>query len=84
MGKLAAAAVVMLVSAVAFAQTPPPTPERHQRVTELVLDEGDVIEGDVTRPDVEYINASERVKHSSLIRIREDFRDRAFEAMPRR
>lgn len=83
MGKLAAAIVVMLVSATAFAQSPPPS-ERHQRVTELVLDEGDVIEGDATRPDIEYVVASERVEHSSLIRIREDFRDRAFEAVPGR
>lgn len=37
--------------------------------------EDDTIQGDLTRPDGEYVDARRKVKHSALIKIREDFRE---------
>jgi hypothetical protein len=43
--------------------------------------EDDTIEGDLTRPDGEYVEARKRVKHSNLIRIREEFKDKVMESV---
>ena len=43
--------------------------------------EEDTIEGDLTRPDGEYVEARSRVKHSNLIRIREDFEEKVMESV---
>jgi hypothetical protein len=81
--KRAAVAAVMLVSAMSFAQTEPRRPQqgRYQKVTEVGFD-GELIEADPTRPDIEYFDAPDRVQHSSLVRIREDFRDEALDSAP--
>ena len=42
--------------------------------------EDDTIEGDLTKPDGEYVEARKKVKHSNLIRIREDWRDRVMQS----
>lgn len=49
------------------------------RTTEYTFD-GDTIEGDLTRPDVEYVNAAKRVEHAKLIRIREEFRAKVLQS----
>lgn len=38
--------------------------------------EDDTIDGDLTRPDHGFIESRKRVRHSNLIRIRENFRDK--------
>ena len=43
--------------------------------------EDDTIEGDLTKPDGEYVEARKRVKHSNLIRIREEFKDKVMESV---
>ena len=43
--------------------------------------EDDTIEGDLTRPDGEYVEARKRVKHSNLIRIREEFKEKVMESV---
>jgi hypothetical protein len=43
--------------------------------------EGDTIEGDLTKPDGEYIEVRKKVKHSNLIRIREDFQDKVMQSV---
>ena len=43
--------------------------------------EADTIEGDLTRPDGEYVEARSRVQHSNLIRIREDFEEKVMESV---
>lgn len=43
--------------------------------------EDDTIQGDLTRPDGEYVDARKRVNHSNLIRIREEFRDEVLESV---
>jgi len=42
--------------------------------------EDDTIEGDLKRPDGEYVEARQRVDHSNLIQIRENWRDKVLQA----
>ncbi len=42
--------------------------------------EDDTIEGDLKRPDGEYVEARRKVDHSNLIKIREDWRDKVMQA----
>jgi hypothetical protein len=42
--------------------------------------EDDTIQGDLTRPDGEYVEARKKVKHSNLIRIREEFRQKVLQS----
>ncbi len=76
---------LMLLAAVtlampALAQTSPRA-ERHERVTQIQFSEGDLVEGDTTKPDVEYLQANDqRTKHSNLIRVRDNFRDEALDS----
>jgi hypothetical protein len=43
--------------------------------------EADTIEGDLTKPDGEYVEARNRVQHSNLIRIREDFEEKVMQSV---
>ena len=43
--------------------------------------EDDTIEGDLTKPDGEYVEARKKVQHSNLIRIREDFEDKVMQSV---
>jgi len=42
--------------------------------------EDDTIEGDLKRPDGEYVEARKRVDHSNLIKIREDWHDKVMQS----
>lgn len=42
--------------------------------------EDDTIQGDLTRPDGEYIEARKKVEHSNLIRVREEFRQKVLQS----
>ncbi len=53
---------------------------RYEKTTTINF-EDDTIEGDLTRPDGEYVEAIKRVKHSNLIRIREDFKEKVMESV---
>lgn len=49
---------------------------------ETVLDfEDDTIQGDLTRPDGEFVDARQRVSHTNLIRVRKNFRDKVLESV---
>jgi hypothetical protein len=51
-------------------------------VKTTVIDfEGDTIEGDLSRPDGEYVEARQKVKHSNLIRVREEFKDKVMQSV---
>lgn len=65
------AALAVLATLPAFAQQP------RAPKTEVTFVEGDLIEGTDRRPDVELIDAAKAPKHSSLIKVREDFRREA-------
>ena len=43
--------------------------------------EDDTIEGDLTKPDGEYVEARKKVKHSNLIKIREDFKEEVMQSV---
>ena len=47
----------------------------------IVSFEDDMIDGDLTRPDGAYVESRKRVRHSNLIKIREDFRDKILNAV---
>ncbi len=53
---------------------------RYSKTTTINF-EDDTIEGDLTRPDGEYVEARKRVKHSNLIRIREEFKDKVMQSV---
>lgn len=42
--------------------------------------EDDTIEGDLKRPDGEYVEAKKRVDHSNLIKIRENWHDKVMQS----
>jgi hypothetical protein len=51
----------------------------YEKKTVINFDD-DTIQGDLTRPDGEYVEARKRVDHSSLIKIRENWRDKVMQA----
>lgn len=53
---------------------------RYSKTTTIDF-EDDTIEGDLTKPDGEYIEARDKVKHSNLIRVREDFEDKVMQSV---
>ena len=54
----------------------------YQKKTVVSFDD-DTIDGDLTRPDGEYIDSRKRIRHSNLIKIREDFRTRVLRSVSR-
>lgn len=42
--------------------------------------EDDTIQGDLTKPDGEYVESRKKVKHSNLIKIREEFRQKVLQS----
>jgi hypothetical protein len=77
--------IVLSVIAVAFASAAQEGKSADETVryskTTTINFEDDTIEGDLTRPDGEYVEARKRVKHSNLIRIREEFKDKVMESV---
>lgn len=49
--------------------------------TTVINFEDDTIEGDLTRPDGEYVEARKKVAHSNLIRSRDDFREEVMQSV---
>lgn len=47
----------------------------YQKKTIVNFDE-DTIDGDLTKPDALFLESRKRVRHSNLIKIREDFREK--------
>jgi hypothetical protein len=78
---LAMVAVVAAAPAVAQqkAEAGAPAPQ-YERKT--VIDfEDDTIQGDLTRPDGEYIDARKKATYGNLIKVRKDFRDEVLESV---
>ncbi len=51
----------------------------YEKKTVINFDD-DTIQGDLTRPDGEYVEARKKVNHSNLIKIREEWRDKVKQA----
>jgi hypothetical protein len=77
-----AAAVLALVPAGSLAQDAKakPQPKIEYEKKTVINFEDDTIEGDLKRPDGEYVESRQRVDHSNLIRIREDWREKVMQA----
>jgi hypothetical protein len=79
------AALVMVVAAGAVAQERREAKKAGENVTYKKTTEysfeDDTIEGDLTKPDGEYIEARKSVKHSNLIKIREEFKDKVMQSV---
>jgi hypothetical protein len=75
---------LLMVPGVASAQDSSAAAEasaaKAQKRTEFSFEE-DTIEGDLSRPDGEYVEAVKRVPHSNLIRIREEYRDKVMQSV---
>ena len=72
--RLLITAALLIFPAVAVAQTDQPEPIIQQRT---ILDfDGDLVEAGLDNPDLTFIEAIKRYRHTNLIRIRETFDDR--------
>jgi hypothetical protein len=83
-GLLVLVGLLLVVPGVASAQDSSAAAEaaaaKAQKRTEFSFEE-DTIEGDLTRPDGEYVEAVKRVPHSNLIRVREEYRDKVMQSV---
>jgi hypothetical protein len=70
-GLVAATFIAVSAGGIAAAQGTGPNVE-YKKKTVYDFDD-DVVEGELQRPDGEYIDTRRRAKHSSLIKIRENF-----------
>jgi hypothetical protein len=71
----------LLVPLATFAQEKkPPEPRVEYEKKTVINFDDDTIQGDLTRPDGEYVEARKRVNHSNLIKIREDWKDKVKQA----
>jgi hypothetical protein len=67
-------ALPLVASAQAKKEAPAPKVEYEKKT--VINFEDDTIQGDLTRPDGEYVEARKKVQHSNLIKIREDWREK--------
>jgi hypothetical protein len=77
------AVTLLLAGMAAYAEDPTTNTEgnvRYNKTTSISF-EDDTIEGDLTKPDGEYVEARKKVRHSNLIRIREEFKDQVMESV---
>ncbi len=72
--KLVFGATLLVGSSLAFAQAKPPAGGDVQYKSKTVYDfDDDTVEGDLVRPDGDFVDTRKGAKHSSLIKIRENF-----------
>ncbi len=70
---------LLLVSAPVAVRAAEPAKVEYEKKT-VINFEDDTIEGDLKRPDGEYVEARRKVDHSNLIKIREEWRDKVLQA----
>jgi hypothetical protein len=80
------AAIVLALPLAGAAQSAPapkegqPAPKVEYEKKTVINFEDDTIEGDLKRPDGEYVEARRKVDHSNLIKIREEWRDKVMQS----
>lgn len=72
--------VLLVLPCGAFAQDKKEGNVTYKKQTEYSF-EDDTIEGDLTKPDGEYVEARKKVKHSNIIKIREEFKDKVMQSV---
>ena len=75
--------MVATMSVVSAAQTQNGTqkPVKQAPTKEIIFGEGDVIDGDLSRPDVEYLRHGGHARHTSLIKVREEFKAKVMDSV---
>ena len=71
---------LLLPLAVNAQEKKPPEPRVEYEKKTVINFDDDTIQGDLTRPDGEYVEARKRVNPSNLIKIREDWREKVKQA----
>jgi len=77
----ASGALLFLLPASASAAPPPKGGDVVYEKKTIINFEDDTIQGDLTRPDGEYVEVRKKVSHSNLIRVREDFRSKVLQSV---
>lgn len=73
---------LLLAAGLLLAALPAAAEEKVEYAKETVIDfEDDTIQGDLTRPDGEFVDARQKVRHTNLIKVREEFRDEVLESV---
>ena len=73
-GLVAAGVLIAATGGTVFAQAAAAGGDNVQYKSKTVYDfDDDVVEGDLVRPDGEFVDTRKGAKHSSLIKIRENF-----------
>lgn len=67
--------LVLMVASLSLAAFAQQQKKPEQRVQEIIF-ENDVIKGDLQKPDVEYFDAASHANHPSIIKVREDFKEK--------
>ncbi|MGB8930969.1 MAG: adventurous gliding motility protein CglF [Anaeromyxobacteraceae bacterium] len=70
--------LVLLAPAAAYAADAAPKVEYEKKT--VINFEDETLEGDLKRPDGEYVEARKKVDHSNLIKVREEWRDKVMQA----
>ena len=73
-------AVTLPLSAAAAEPTKAPEARVEYEKKTVINFEDDTIQGDLTRPDGEYVEARKKVDHSNLIQVREDWKEKVLQA----
>lgn len=68
------AVFVAISSLSSLAQSQPQT--QNKKPAEIIFGDGDTIDGDISKPDVEFVRHAPGAKFDKLIRVREDFKDK--------
>ena len=68
-------ALVLLAPLASFAA------DKKDKGPQVINFEDDTIQGDLTKPDGEYVEARKKVNHTNLIRIREEFKDKVLQSV---
>lgn len=71
---LCAIALSLAAPSMAFAA------DKQQAAQEISFEE-DTITGDLTKPDGEYVEARRKIEHTSLIRVREEFKNEVLQSV---
>jgi hypothetical protein len=73
--------VLMLgIPGLAEARDPPPGAKVTYEKKTVISFEDDTISGDLTKPDGEYVESRKKVRHSNLIKIREEFKEKILQS----